>query len=503
VLTGVGFTNFRSFGAVIFNTTSVTISNASFINNANGVGIFGASFNTLSNIIGSNNSGLGVVISNDGPFQGGRSNILNGGIISNNRLEGIRIFESLNNVILNTTVSGNGDGGSVVGSQATGNRFLNNVFRSNIGAGLGMASGASNTLITGSVFTGNAVGIGRSVSAGQGNRFIGNLFRQQSVLGIDVGFDRVPSPAEVPSLTSATQTNSTRIQGTFRGRPNATYTIEFYSNANCNPSGFGEGQFALDTVPVTTDGSGNASIDVTLDATIPAGQLITATATGDVAGTSEFSRCIQVSGAARPDMALTKSGPASISPGERITYTLEAKNLGQATALGVTVTDGLPACLILIFCDASQGDCSVEGNTVTANLGSIDINGTAMVTIAARVSEACGQGLTNTARIAAASDTSAANDTSTASTSIRPGPRITSLRLKGGSKLIVTGEGFESGAKINLIKPGGAETQINKTKFNSQSKLTGKGVVIAPGDRVVVENPDGVRSNEFVFAASG
>jgi hypothetical protein len=70
VLTGVGFTNFRSFGAVIFNTTGVTISNASFTNNANGVGIFGASFNTLSNIIGSNNSGLGVVISNDGPFQG-------------------------------------------------------------------------------------------------------------------------------------------------------------------------------------------------------------------------------------------------------------------------------------------------------------------------------------------------------------------------------------------------------------------------------------------------
>jgi hypothetical protein len=159
--------------------------------------------------------------------------------------------------------------------------------------------------------------------------------------------------------------------------------------------------------------------------------------------------------------------------------------------------------LTFIFCDASQGDCSVEGNTVTANLGSIGMDGTATVTIAARVSEVCGQGLTNTARVAAASDTSAANDSSTANTAIRPGLRIASLRLKGGSKLIVTGEGFESGAKINVIKPGGAETQIKKTKFNSQTKLTGKGVVIAPGDRVVVENPDGVKSNELVFAASG
>jgi hypothetical protein len=122
------------------------------------------------------------------------------------------------------------------------------------------------------------------------------------------------------------------------------------------------------------------------------------------------------------------------------------------------------------------------------------MDGTATVTIAARVSEVCGQGLTNTARVAAASDTSAANDSSTVNTTIRPGLRIASLSLKGGSKLIVTGEGFE---------PGGAETLINKTKFNSQTKLTGKGVVIEPGDSVVVENPDGVRSNELVFAASG
>jgi uncharacterized repeat protein (TIGR01451 family) len=241
------------------------------------------------------------------------------------------------------------------------------------------------------------------------------------------------------------------------------------------------------------------NFDVTLEATIPAGHLITVTATNEIDGTTELSRCVQVTGAARPDVALTKSAPASVPPGETITYTIEAKNMGQATAFGVMVTDDLPACLSGIFCDASQGECVVAGSRVIARLGTIDVDGSATVTITARLGQNCAAALSNTARVEAASDANAANNSATANTAIRPGPKITSLRLKGTSKLIVTGEGFQPGAKIKVIKPDGTETTIKKSKFNSETQLTGKGAVIAPGDLVVVENPDGARSTPVTF----
>jgi uncharacterized repeat protein (TIGR01451 family) len=357
-------------------------------------------------------------------------------------------------------------------------------------------SGANNNFFSFNIFGDNLLNAIFGSSAGTGNAFRANSIRST----VNPPIEKGPG-GEVVSLSAAAQTNSTRIQGAFRGRPNAAYTIEFFSNTDCHPSGFGPAQFFIDSATVTTDSAGNVSLDVTLGATVPSGHFITATATNDVDGTTELSRCVQVTGAARTDVALTKTAPAAISAGQSITYTLEVKNPSQATAFGVTVTDDLPACLTDIFCDVSQGECTVRGNRVFANLGSIEPQDTATVTITARVNDGCGSGLSNTARAAAVSDTNAANDSSTANTAIRPGPRVTDLRLKGASKLIVTGENFQSGAKIKVIKPGAGETDVKKTKFNSATRLTGKGAVIAPGDSVVVENPDGTRSNVFVLAS--
>jgi uncharacterized repeat protein (TIGR01451 family) len=376
---------------------------------------------------------------------------------------------------------------------------------------------------TGSINLGNPDSVGVVLDSGAANNFVAgniyanlfkaiitdanslnNIFQQNSIFStVNQPIDRGNNgqDSNLAALSSGAQGNSTRIQGSFRGRPGADYTLEFFSNTACHSSGFGPGEFFIDSEEVTTDASGNANFDVTLEATVPAGHFITVTATNEIDGTTELSRCVQVTGAARPDVSLTKSGPASVPPDEVITYTIEAKNMSQATAFGVMVTDDLPACLTSILCDASQGECEVTGNRVTARLGGIDPSGSATVTITARLGQNCPAALSNTARVTAASDTNAANNSSTVNTQIRPGPKITGLRLKGTSKLIVTGEGFQSGAKIIVIKPDGTEAQVRKTNFNSEARLTGKKAAVAPGDRVVVENPDGARTAPFTFTS--
>jgi hypothetical protein len=61
-----------------------------------------------------------------------------------------------------------------------------------------------------------------------------------------------------------------------------------------DPSGYGEGEKWLGWITVTTDGSGNASFDITsLPQTIP-GQLITVTASALDGSTSEFSLTVLV-----------------------------------------------------------------------------------------------------------------------------------------------------------------------------------------------------------------
>src|SRR6185436_2563173 len=87
---------------------------------------------------------------------------------------------------------------------------------------------------------------------------------------------------------------STRIHGKLNGVPSTTLDLDFYSNPACSnfPREFLEGQTYLGSSEVTTDGSGSASIDVTLPVVTEAGARISATATDPAGNTSEFSQRI-------------------------------------------------------------------------------------------------------------------------------------------------------------------------------------------------------------------
>ncbi len=82
------------------------------------------------------------------------------------------------------------------------------------------------------------------------------------------------------------------------------------------------------------------------------------------------------------DLSLGKEGPADITPGTNITYTLTVTNLGPNPSTGAQVVDALPS--PLTFVSASAG-CVNASNTVTCTLGTIPVDGSAVVTITAHV----------------------------------------------------------------------------------------------------------------------
>ena len=60
-----------------------------------------------------------------------------------------------------------------------------------------------------------------------------------------------------------------------------------------NPSGFGEGQFYLGSLTVTTDANGNATFTATFNVDVPPGQFVSATATDAQNNTSAFAQSLQ------------------------------------------------------------------------------------------------------------------------------------------------------------------------------------------------------------------
>ncbi len=137
---------------------------------------------------------------------------------------------------------------------------------------------------------------------GQGNAIRGNSIFSNTGLGIDLGANGVTANdgtdpdtggnnlQNFPVITGVlSSSNSTTIQGSLKSLPNTTFQIDFYTNAALDPSGNGEGAQFFNTASVNTDNNGDATINATFPAGLPAGRVITATATDPNGNTSEFS----------------------------------------------------------------------------------------------------------------------------------------------------------------------------------------------------------------------
>ncbi|HET6979493.1 MAG TPA: SBBP repeat-containing protein [Pyrinomonadaceae bacterium] len=238
--------------------------------------------------------GIAVFSSNNliGGVVSGAQNVISGNFV------GVSLSSSVSvppngNVIQGNLIGLNALGTAPIGNVQGGIEFSFDAFDNTVG---GTQAGAANKIAFNG-FRGVAV-----ANAGARNSIRGNSIFSNGGLGIDLGVSGVTPNDDgdldaggntlqnFPVLTSVTSSNnSTTIQGSLNSTPNTIFQIDFYSSAALDPSGNGEGALFFATTPVTTDGSGNATINATIPMALGPGRVITATATDPSGNTSEFS----------------------------------------------------------------------------------------------------------------------------------------------------------------------------------------------------------------------
>lgn len=129
-----------------------------------------------------------------------------------------------------------------------------------------------------------------------------NTIFSNGALGIDLNNDGI-TPNDPNDLdqglqnfpvlyTAYTDGVNTTIEGVLDSDPRLPdypYTLQFFANSACDPSGNGEGESLLGSLTVTLGVDGSAPFTMTIPTAVPPGYWVTATATGGE--TSEFSAC--------------------------------------------------------------------------------------------------------------------------------------------------------------------------------------------------------------------
>jgi len=268
-----------------------------------------------------------------------------GNLISGNGIAGLVIFAS-------SILKGNIIGADITGTHALANAAgisIVGALNSTVG---GTEAGARNIVaFNGSLCDVFAAGVIVSGSNAIGNAILGNSIFSNGGLGIDltVPFD---GPCGItandncdtdigpnnlqnyPILTSATSGGGrTAIQGSLNSAPNTAFSIEFFDNHQCHPSGNGSGETFIGSTNVTTDGNCAAPFSVTLGVNVQPGHVVTATATDSAGNTSEFSRCVPViAGIPSPTPTGTPSPTPTGTPSATPTGTPSATPTGTPSA---------------------------------------------------------------------------------------------------------------------------------------------------------------------------
>ncbi len=265
------------------------------------------------------NTGDGVLI------RYGSDNVVGGAtpaarnVISGNSQRGVRLINGL----VGGTLQDNFVRGNFIGTDVTGANPLGNsgngvlldgacgTVRDNVIGGSG--AGEDNVVAFNSsdgvgVVAGPCTSNPTASSSVFGNSVLSNSVFSNGGLGIDLGSDGVtandPGDGDAgandlqnfPVLTSALNSGgNTVITGTLNSAANANFTIRFFSSPMADDSGNGEGKtFLGDLTGVTTDGTGGAGFSFPVTPEVPAGHVVTATATGPDGDTSEFSEAVDV-----------------------------------------------------------------------------------------------------------------------------------------------------------------------------------------------------------------
>jgi Ca2+-binding RTX toxin-like protein len=208
------------------------------------------------------------------------------------------------NVISGNTLGGiflNGATGELVQDNLIGTDITGGQPVPNGGAGVSVDPSANNTIGGEAAKAGNIIaynqGAGVSVTSSTGDRISANAIYANAGLAILLSSGGNNSQAS-PVLTSTTELGGNIvIHGTLTSAASTTYTVEFFATTilHAVPPGqtpitiaYGDAQTYLGAIQVTTDGTGNAAIGAAFPGVLPAGAVVTATATDPNNNTSEL-----------------------------------------------------------------------------------------------------------------------------------------------------------------------------------------------------------------------
>ena len=270
----------------------------------NGIALSGGGGNVIEgNFLGTDASGTTGRGNEDDAvnIESGSDNNLIGGTAPAAR----NVISGNGRVALFVATAGNIIQGNFIGTQRDGRNPLGNLQ----GVGFVGVSNANNNLLGGTVpgppilLPSIICGVLGEAAAGTGNAILGNSIFGNGALGIDWlpegptlndmgdgddGFNNLQNYPVISTVQGGFP--SVTLTGSLNSTPNTVFRLEFFGNAGAGFDGFGEGEFFLGSTEVTTDASGDASYDVTLDVPgTPAAGAYTATATDPAGNTSEFS----------------------------------------------------------------------------------------------------------------------------------------------------------------------------------------------------------------------
>ena len=160
------------------------------------------------------------------------------------------------------------------------------------------------------------------------------------------------------------------------------------------------------------------------------------------------------------DMTITKSGPATITQGTDINYTISVHNNGPTDAANVVVSDTYPANTTFVSATPTSGpagSCTPGPTSVSCTFASFPFNATASITLVLHVSNAApnGSSIANTATVSAStSDPNGTNNSSTSTATVTVAPTADLAVTKNGPTAVARGANITYNLSITNNGPG-------------------------------------------------
>ncbi len=240
-------------------------------------------------------------------------------------------------------------------------------------------------------------GVSVNADAGTGNAILGNTIYANGDLGIDLGNNGITANDPVvnmdsdtgannlqnfPVLTSVTRTvTQVTVNGTLNSTASTQFRIEFFASTAQDGTGYGEGQRYLGFANVTTDGSGNATINTTLTATVAAGEFISATATKSNATFTTFTDTSEFAGSLVATSSTFQQGSGGYSGTDdtELNSNTPSSNLGANVTIDLDndVADNQGLILFNNIFGAGTGQIPTGATIVSASLRLYASGGTA------------------------------------------------------------------------------------------------------------------------------